>query len=70
MEPVVFKDGPMTAAGRNFVYSSHKVPGIGRKSLQSEEDKKKRKVHNCKLYVVFINCVIGSIGTHKIAEET
>lgn len=44
VEPVVFKDGPMTAAARNFVYSSHNLPGIGRKSMQSEEDKKKRKV--------------------------
>lgn len=44
VEPVVFKGGPMTATERNFVYSRHNLPGIGRKSIQSEEDKKKRKV--------------------------
>lgn len=44
VEPVVYKGGSMTAAQRNAVYAEHNVPGIGKKSIQSEEVKKHKKV--------------------------
>ena len=44
VEPVVFKGGPMTSAQRNKIYSSHSLPGIGKKVVLTAEQEEQRKV--------------------------
>ncbi len=40
VEPVVFKGGSMTAEVRNAIYIDHNLPGIGRRKVETEEEKK------------------------------
>ena len=49
VEPVVFRGGPMTSAQRNEIYSSHELPGIGKKVLLTREEEEQRKV--CKKFI-------------------
>lgn len=44
VEPVVFKGGSMTAEARNALYIDHNLPGIGRRKVETEEEKKEKKV--------------------------
>lgn len=44
VEPVVYRGGKMTAAGRNSIYKHHQLPGIGRKNIKSEEEKATKAV--------------------------
>jgi len=44
VEPVVYKNGPMTAEARNAIYFDHNLPGIGRRKVETEEEKKDKKV--------------------------
>lgn len=44
VEPVVFKGGPMTAEARNAIYIDHNFPGIGRRKIETEEEKQEKKV--------------------------
>ena len=52
VEPVVYRGGPMTAAQRNSIYADHKLPGIGKRTIQSEEEKMEKKA--CIMYVMII----------------
>lgn len=44
VEPVVFRDGPMTSAQRNQIYNSRSLPGIGKKVVLTAEEEEQRKV--------------------------
>lgn len=44
VEPVVFRGGPMTSSQRNKIYSSHALPGIGKKVVLTAEEEEQRKV--------------------------
>lgn len=50
-EPVAYKGGVLTTKQRNMIYEDHSLPGIGRKVLLTEEQKKERKV----LLLLFLN---------------
>lgn len=44
VEPVVFKGGLMTREARNSIYVDHNLPGIGRRKVETDEEKKEKKV--------------------------
>ena len=44
VEPVVYRGGPMTSKKRNLIYAQYNLPGIGRRSIFTEEEKEQRKV--------------------------
>lgn len=44
VEPVVFKEGVLRAQERNDTYEDYNLPGVGRRILLSEDEKKERKV--------------------------
>lgn len=58
VEPVVFRGGCMTAATRNEIYASHNLPGIGKRVILSEDEKKQRKVVGINRLTMLINFII------------
>ena len=44
VEPVVYKGGPMTSTQRNEIYRSHNLPGIGKRTILTQEEEAKKKV--------------------------
>jgi hypothetical protein len=47
----------MTASQRNSIYADHKLPGIGKRTIQSEEEKMEKKVFIMYVMIIF-SCVL------------
>ena len=44
VEPVVYRNGPITSAQRNDIYKTHNLPGIGKRAVLTPEEEAKKKV--------------------------
>ena len=52
VEPVVYRNGPMSAASRNDIYIAHNVPGIGKRTILTEKEIREKKVSASSISII------------------